>query len=332
MGDDASQEPAVRHAVRARALVAGLAPAVVPMIIEELWTRGMRLAFDGHSSKVDDRWAIVGTGVLVVFKAAAAAEKRRITLHGRLLRRDAGSIELGLLALNSAALAALRSLAAAERGADEVARRPSDAASAQQMTADAVAGSCLAVVRKQLPSLIGAYLDALAESLQGASGADSPSKRASVLSAELARQREHLTRAILDQTLPGVAACLGGERAAADDAPAAGLTLLESVDLRATLLVTEAVEDIARRTQATWSNVERRLGRVLSSRNDANALAPTVLCYHFRDAIYFDDEAGALRQIDLIAGFSDRFVATLEQLYRELLGTLERFDADAPER
>ena len=70
-----AQTGAGRHSVRARALVAGLAPSVVPMIIQEWWPQGIQLGFDGQSGMVDERWALPGAGILVTFKGTVGGDR-----------------------------------------------------------------------------------------------------------------------------------------------------------------------------------------------------------------------------------------------------------------
>jgi len=324
-----SRQPSTeRQVVRARALVAGLAPSVVPMIIREWWPDGMRLAFDGQPGVVDERWATPGAGLLIIFKAMLGGEARRVSVHGRLRTRDPRGIAAQLVAVDEAALLALRSLAAgpaqAAGSATAVAKTP---AAGPAMTADAIASLCLASIRQHLPKAISAYLDALTDSLhsiQSSTRAAPEHKRSTVLLNELAHSRVRMEQAIVEEALPSIAAYLGDERPSASGLETSGLSLLESIDLRATLLVTEAVENIAARLRGVWHELEQRLGQVVPQRSEGNALAPAVFCHHFRDAIFFDQQLGALRQIDLTAGYSEEFVACIEQMYRELVTLLDR--------
>ena len=330
-GESSRSQSGTRHAVRARALVAGLGPSVVPMMIHELWTQSMRLGFEGQAVGVDERWAVVGAGILIIFKAAGVSETRRATVHGRIQRCDAQGIEARLVALDDEALAALRSLVSAQTASARRESRPPVApAPAPEVTAAAIAALCLACVRQRLPGVVAAYLDTLAAILHGSADAASGSKRANVLVTGFERAREHMAQAILDDALTSVADYLGDQTAAGAGGSIGGLSLLESIDLRATLLVTEAVEDVALRLRASWTDLEQRLAQVVPPDGDGNALAPMVFCHHFRDAIYFDQQLGALRQIDLAAGFSDAFVMSLEKLYRELSALLERHGVTVP--
>ena len=333
-GDAHPREPSpspTRHAVRARALVAGLGPSVVPMMIHELWSQGMRLDFEGQAGGVDERWAVVGAGMLIIFKAATGGEARRVTLHARIQRCDEQGIDARLVALDDDARTALRSLVAAQPGGVRNERRPPAApAHAPDMTPDAIAALCLACVRQRLPGVVAAYLDALAATLHGSADSATGSKRANVLVTGFERVRGHMAQAILDAALASVADYLGDKSTTGGRGGTGGLSLLESIDLRATLLVTEAVEDVALRLRASWSDLEQRLAQVVPPDSDGNALAPTVFCHHFRDAIFFDQQLGALRQVDLAAGFSDAFVMSLDKLYRELGALLERHGVSVP--
>lgn len=331
-GRPGAQQPGV-HTVRARALVAGLASSVVPMIIREWWSGGIRLMFDGQAGAVDERWATIGAGVLITFKAMFNNQPRRVTIHGRIRKRDQNVIEAELLAIDTEALAALQSLGTVKEPAAPAAPPAKKAVpAAPEMTADAIAALCLAAVRQQIPRVVSAYLDGLADSLRRLQ-TNGPSaqehKRYSVLLLEFERTRTHLEHAILAEALPGVAAYLSDEQAASGGMLTSGLSLLESIDLRATLLVTEAVEQVATRLRTVWYELDQRLDQLVPEHKDANALAPAIFCHHFRDAIFFDQQAGALRQIDLAAGFSDEFVARLEKLYRDLIELLDRHGVGA---
>jgi hypothetical protein len=77
-----------RHEVRARALVAGLAPSVIPMIIRAWSADGMLLQFDGPKNTVDERWATIGAGVLITFKGTVRQRAERVTAHGRIRKRN----------------------------------------------------------------------------------------------------------------------------------------------------------------------------------------------------------------------------------------------------
>ncbi len=329
-----SDKPASRptpsaYGVRARALVAGLAPSVVPMIIRQWWPDGIRLIFDGQAGSVDERWATTGAGILITFKAVLDNQARRVTVHGQIRTRDQQMIEARLLAVDADALAALQSLVTADATAAAVAAQPKKAApAAPEMTADAIAALCMAAIKQQIPRVIEAYLEGLSASLRHlhASGQSAQEhKRYANLIGEFDRSRTHLEHAILAEALPSVAAYLTDEQSASGGALTSGLSLLESIDLRATLMVTEAVEQVAARLGPVWRELDQRLDQLVPERKDANALGPAIFCHHFRDAIFFDQQAGALRQIDLAAGFSDEFVACLEKLYRDLIELLDRY-------
>ncbi|MEQ8232330.1 MAG: hypothetical protein RLW61_21915 [Gammaproteobacteria bacterium] len=318
---------AARQVLRARALVAGLAPSVMPMIMREWRDDVLLLAFDGPSGAVDERWATQGAGVVIIFKAGNGENTRRTSLLGRLRARGPRGIEVGLVALDADSRSALTSLARSP-AAPAAAPSAKAAAAAPEMTADAIAALCLASIRQQLPAVGEAYLDGLAAHLAGrraAAQSDAEDRRFATFEAELAAARPRLHEAIIAEALPSVASALSAdESGAGGGASSGGLSLLESIDLRATLLVTEAVENIAAQLRGEWLDLEPRLAQVAASRGDVNALAPAVFCHRFRDAIFFDHQFGALRQADLAAGFSADFVARLAQLYRTLSALLER--------
>src|SRR5690606_20351019 len=151
--------------------------------------------------------------------------------------------------------------------------------------------------------LITAYLDALAGSLTRAAGSEAQRGRNNLLGLEFGRRRRHMTAAITDAAMAGVGAYFGDEAAQAGANATTGLSLLESIDLRASLLVTEVVAEVAQRVMPTWTALAAGLARVVPANSEGDALAPAVFCHHFRDAIYFDQGLGPLRQIDLTAGY-----------------------------
>ena len=300
-----------RHEVRARALVAGLAPSVIPMIIRVWSADGMLLLFDGPQNTVDERWATIGAGVLMTFKGTVGQRAERVTVHGRIRKRNERGIEAQLLALDDRTLEALQSLSPAQ---------PKSAEPAPALLTDAVASLCKTAVKSRLPGLAGVFLDALELSLGGGTASN---QRGASLHAEFARRRASMEQAIVDMTLADVADCFNDD-AGNNRSATGGLSLIESIDLRAALLVTETVNGVAEQLREVWAELEPRLEQIVAQKSDADALAPSAFCHHFRDAIFFDHQFGALCHIDLTAGYSDAFVEAVEGMYRELIDVLER--------
>ena len=278
---------------------------------------GHASGFDGQTSGIDERWAVPGAGLLVIFKAMVGGSARRVTVHATLGARDAQGLEARLFAADTEGAAALQGLLTARSPAPGAASPPD------------LASDCLAVVRQQLPDLITAYLDALAASLTRTAGSDAQRGRNNLLMLEFGRRRRHMAAAITDAAMASVAAYFGDEAAQVGANATTGLSLLESIDLRASLLVTEVVAEVAHRVMPTWTALEARLARVVPANSEGDALAPAVFCHHFRDAIFFDHALGPLRQIDLTAGYDEGFVARLNALYRDLLKLLERHGISA---
>ncbi len=306
-----TRKDAARHEVRARALVAGLAPSVIPMIIRVWSADSMLLQFEGQKNAVDERWATIGAGILMTFKGKTSERTERITVHGRIRKRNERGIEARLLAVDDETLEALKSLAPATAKSAEPAPVPAT---------DAVASLCQAAVEARLPQLAAVFLDALELSLGGGTPG---SQRGASLPAEFARSRALMEQAIVDMTLADVADCFSDE-AGNDRSATGGLSLIESIDLRAALLVTETVNSVAEQLRAVWAELEPRLEQIVADKSDTDALAPSAFCHHFRDAIFFDHQFGALCHIDLTAGYSDAFIAAVEAMYRELIDVLER--------
>lgn len=306
-----ARENGGRHEVRARALVAGLAPSVIPMIIRAWSTDSMLLLFEGPKNAVDERWATMGAGVMMTFKGNVGQRAERITVHGRIRKRNERGIEARLVALDEQTLEALHSLSPA----------PAKTAEATPpLLTDAVASLCQSAVKSRLPKLADVFLDALGSSLAGGTNGN---ERGATLSGQFARRREAMQQAIVEMTLADVAECFSDEAGNSRSATG-GLSLIESIDLRAALLVTETVNGIAEQLRGVWADLEPRLEQIVAQKSDADALAPAAFCHHFRDAIFFDHEFGALCHIDLTAGYSDAFIAAVEAMYRELIEVLER--------
>ncbi len=300
-----------RHEVRARALVAGLAPSVIPMIIRAWSADSMLLLFEGPKNTVDERWATIGAGVLMTFKGTVGQRTERVTVHGRIRKRNERGIEARLLAVDEQTLEALQSLT------------PTRAKSAEPTPAlltDAVASLCQNTVKSRLPGLASVFLDALELSLGGGTVGN---QRGASLLAEFARRRALMEQAIIDITLADVADCFNDEAGSSRSATG-GLSLIESIDLRAALLVTETVNSVAEQLRAVWVDLEPRLTQIVAQGSDTDALAPSAFCHHFRDAIFFDHQFGALCHVDLTAGYSDAFVEAVDGMYRELIDILER--------
>lgn len=300
-----------RNEVRARALVAGLAPSVIPMIIRAWSADSMLLLFEGPKNTVDERWATTGAGVLMTFKGTVGQRTERVTVHGRIRKRNERGIEARLLAVDDQTLEALRSLTPA---------RAKSAEPTPALLTDAVASLCQNAVKSRLPGLASVFLDALELSLGGGTIGN---QRGATLLAEFARRRPLMEQAIVDTTLADVADCFNDEAGNSRSATG-GLSLIESIDLRAALLVTETVNGIAEQMRAVWADLEPRLEQIVTQRSDTDALAPSAFCHHFRDAIFFDHQFGALCHVDLTAGYSDAFVEAVEGMYRELIDILER--------
>lgn len=189
---------------------------------------------------------------------------------------------------------------------------------------------CNACVKQYAAATVTAYLDAVASRLQDLqSGAKSPSEQRQfgVLTIEFAKLRSRVAPAIAGQVAANFAAFLRGQDgtvSGTNSAPFEGaLSLVESVDLRVVLVVTEAIHKLAARLRGVWQELEQRLGQIAPHKTDSSPLAPALLCHQFRDAVFYDDQFGALRQIDLTAGFSDDFIAQLDMMYGALNSLLE---------
>ena len=88
-----------RRALNVRALVAGLGPAVLPMLIRDIARDGITLEFEDPGISPDERWATPGAGLLVFFVSLVGGERRRLSVFGRLRQREAHGVVARLVGL-----------------------------------------------------------------------------------------------------------------------------------------------------------------------------------------------------------------------------------------
>lgn len=326
-----------RYEVGVRALVAGLAPVVLPLVIRHIEQGSMSLGFEDNAQAVDDRWATADAGVLVIFKVdAGGGERRRVTVHGQLQGRDAQGILVRMIALDEPTVAALRSLvqeAQARRAqAPDVAARKAAAAKARQEARAKARGALEIVVHQQAAAPLNAYLDALASALaHQLAQARSPAeqKKYDAWVGAFTKARGAVANALQAVVTTGFASYLHEKSNHGRDVGGGllegGLSLMESTDLRASLAIAEAIGKLATDVQGSWQALASQLAQVADNKPDECILAPALLCHQMRDVISEDNALGALRQFDFAAGFSDAFITRLDQFYGALGRTLGQF-------
>lgn len=329
--------PSPRYEVGVRALVAGLAPVVLPLVIRHIEQSSMALTFEDNAQAVDDRWATADAGVMIIFKVdVGGSERRRVTVHGQLQARDAQGIVVRMIALDEATVAALRSLvqeAQARRAkAPDAAARKAAAAKAQQEARAKARGALEVVVHQQAAVPLNAYLDALAGTLsKQLAQARSPAeqKKYDAWVSAFAKARGALANALQGVVTAGFASYLHAKadrpRGADGGLLEGGLSLMESTDLRASLAIAEAIGKLATDVQGSWQALASQLAQVADNKPEECILAPALLCHQMREVISEDGHLGALRQFDFAAGFSDGFITRLDQFYGTLGRTLGQF-------
>lgn len=308
--------PPARGRLAIRALVAGLSPQVMPMIIRDIARDGMTLEFEDHATAVDERWATHGAGVLVFFVSVIGEHRKRTSVFGRIRLREPHGLVVRLLGLEEDTVEALNyllSLSGAKRA--KAAPPPAPAVSNETLIRE-----CGDVLRRHAPLLASHYLDGVVTALQGmkaqASAANEHKKLSSMLM-ELNAARGRLDATMQTRTALALDNVFRHDPHALSNAEGS-LSLVESIDLRSSLAVMEAIHDITTRLRSVWLATERALQNIVPPRTDLTPVAPGTLCHQIRDTVYFDEHLTRLRQVDLTAGFSADFVAALAKLYEDM--------------
>ena len=155
--------PPARRNLNIRALVAGLGPQVMPMLIRDIARDGMSLEFEDHASAVDERWATIGAGVLVFFVSVIDGQRKRTSVFGRIRQREPHGLVVRLLGLEEDTVQALNTLLALSGAKRAKATPPS----APTVSNDTVITDCATVLRQHAPILANHYLDGVVAALQG---------------------------------------------------------------------------------------------------------------------------------------------------------------------
>ena len=314
--------PPARSRLAIRALVAGLGPQVMPMVIRDIARDGMSLEFEDHASAVDERWATPNAGVLVFFVSIIKGQRQRTSVFGRIRQREAHGLVVRLLGLEDDTVEALNHLLALA-GAKRAKATPPPAPA---VSSETVLEACRAALRQHAPLLAGHYLDGVVVALQAlkaeASAAAEHKKYSSMLM-ELNAARGRLDATMQTRTALAIENLFHHDHGALGGAESS-LSLVESIDLRSSLAVMEAIHEISTRLRSLWLACERGLQYIVPPRTDITPLAPGTLCHQIRDAIYFDEQLTRLRQVDLTKGFGESFIVALELLYSDLAAVFAR--------
>ena len=306
--------PPTRCNLNIRALVAGLSPQVMPILIRDFARDGMRLEFENHATAVDERWATIGAGVLVFFVSVIEGQRQRTSVFGRIRQRQADGLVIRLLGLEEDTVEALNYLLKLS-GTKRAKAAPPPAVPHATVIKD-----CGAVLRAHAPALASLYIDGVVLALQGLkthSAAANEHKKLSSKLMELNAARPRLEATMQARTALALDSLFRVEQSALASLEGS-LSLVESIDLRSSLAVMEAIHDISNQLRGVWQACEYGLQSIAPSKADLQAMAPGTLCHQIRDTIYFDEHLTRLRQIDLTSGFSAPFIAALDALYVEL--------------
>ncbi|MCC6707294.1 MAG: DUF1631 family protein [Gammaproteobacteria bacterium] len=320
--DGTPPTPPARSRLAIRALVAGLSPQVMPMIIRDIARDGMSLEFEDHASAVDERWATPGAGVLVFFVSVIDGQRKRTSVFGRIRQREAHGLVVRLLGLEEDTVEALNYLLSLS-GAKRAKATPPPAPAVSNAT---VLAECGALLRRYAPLLAAHYLDGVVIQLQGLkaqAGAAAEHKKYSSMLMELNAARARLDATMQTRSALALDNLFRHDQSALSNGEGS-LSLVESIDLRSSLAVMEAIHEISTRLRSVWLACERALQYIVPPRTDLTAVAPGTLCHQIRDTIYFDEHLTRLRQVDLTKGFSEPFIAALEALYTDMSAVFAR--------
>ena len=320
--DHATKSPgeasAPRRALNVRALVAGLGPAVMPMLIRDIARDGMSLEFEDHATAVDERWALHDAGVLVFFVSVIGGQRQRTSVFGRIRQRETHGLIVRLVGLEDGAVEALNYLLA-HADARRALAKPKVAE--RSVSTETVKAACLAVIKQRTPALASAYIDGVVMHLQGfktAAATPAEHKKFGSLLMELNAARARLEATMLSRAVFAFDSLFHHDPAAGAAAAEGSLSLVESIDLRSSLTVMEAIHTLSMRLRDAWAIGEPCLEKIALPKADLTAMAPGTLCHQVRDTIYFDDKVTRLRQVDLTVGFTAAFVVCVDALYADL--------------
>ncbi len=308
--------PPTRRNLNIRALVAGLSPQVMPILIRDIARDGMSLEFENHATAVDERWATIGAGVLVFFVSVIDGHRKRTSVFGRIRQREAHGLVIRLLGLEEDTVEALNSLLVLSGAKRAKAAPPAPPA----VSHDTVIKDCAAVLRAHAPALASLYVDGVVTAMQGMktqTTAANEHKKLSSMLMELNAARPRLEATMQTRTALALDSLFRADQGAVSGLEGS-LSLVESIDLRSSLAVMEAIHDISNQLRSAWQGCEFGLQSIAPPKADLQAMAPGTLCHQIRDTIYFDEQLTRLRQVDLTSGFSAPFVSALEALYIEL--------------
>lgn len=311
-----------RRNLNIRALVAGLGPQVMPMLIRDIARDGMSLGFENDNTAVDERWATIGAGVLVFFVSVIDGQRKRTSVFGRIRQREAHGLVIRLLGLEEDTVAALNYLLTLS-GAKRAKASPPPALAVSN---DTVITALSEVLHQHAPLLASHYIDGVVAALQGMKAQTSAAnehKKLSSMLMEINAARPRLEASMRARTALALDNLFRADHSALHSGEGT-LSLVESIDLRSSLAVMEATHDISTRLRSVWLICERGLQYVVPPKTDLTALAPGTLCHQIRDAVYFDEQLTRLRQVDLTRGFTEVFIHSLEALFDDLNSVFAR--------
>ena len=151
-----------RHAVKVQAIVTGLAPSILPLVIREVSRRGMYIAFGTHAAAVDEEWAKIGANLKISFKVTVDGYRQRITVYGQIKRIEPEGIGVRLVTSEETTLAALRSLVvdaiATRSAAPRAAHKPVTPPADELVQA---LPECEGLLQRHFPTILDAYLQGI---------------------------------------------------------------------------------------------------------------------------------------------------------------------------
>lgn len=320
-----------RHAVSVQAMVSGLGASPIPLVIRDISRRGMYLVFDDHAAAIDERWLTPGAALTIDFTATLNGQRLRMSVQAQIRRRDQGGLGVRLSQADEPTLAALRSLVMEAMAIRDTPRVQTPRSAEPASKAEQTITQVEALLQQYMPAVLDAYLNGVALSLVSA-------KYSTTVVAEQRRYLNLLamfekSQARIQHTAGALLMAEFGAYIRSDTIDAShhsghhyagGLSLVDSLELRASLAITEAVDRIGALLMGPWEELAQRMAQLSSRALKDNPLHPGAICFRLRNAIFDDPALGALRQIDLTAGFTPAFAEHMETLFRAMNTTLER--------
>ncbi len=327
----AAKEPAQpipqRHQVRAEAVVYGATNAHERILIRDVSRRGMFLQYLEGSQTAKVPWLRVGAQVEIRFAVRHGGDRVVIRAQAQVRRRKDDGVGVSLVAPSELVVAGLRSLVMAGMQHRDAPAAPVQAPEERH------SDKAIKLLEAELPARIGrlakCYVSNVETALANAKyQAPLGEQRKFIdISRVVEREAAQLVLSAQHQVCQAALDWLHASKSKVEPSEArtnGGLSLVESMDLSASMTAVDAADRIALQLASAWSTLALRLKKLNDANFESCPLAPTTLCLNLRDALYHDPRAPGLRRFDLSVGLNEEFVTELEMFYQHLDALLQR--------